>query len=89
MTPLQRLETAILTLKAHQQNPNLSPLLRRDLEAGARDVIADCAIAALASIEIANARHKANATAPRTLTVQAEVIGYARGAADRARMEVV
>jgi hypothetical protein len=88
MTPLQRLEIAILTLKAHQQNPNLSPLLRRDLEDGARYVIAECAIAALASIEIANARYKANATTTRTLTVQAEVIGYAKGEFDRARMEV-
>jgi len=58
MTPLQRLEIAILTLKAHKENPAINPNVRKSLEAGATEVLVECALAALPSIEIANARNK-------------------------------
>jgi len=59
MTPLQKLETAILTLEANQQNFSVSLKTREALIAGAMEVLAECAVEALPSIQEANRRNKA------------------------------
>jgi len=61
MTPLQKLKTAILTLQAHYENTHLSSSLRRQLEAGAIEVLVECAIEALPSIQEAIRKNKERA----------------------------
>ena len=60
MTPLQRLEIAILTLKAHMEDTREMTSNRREAAiAGATEVLVEAALEALPSIEIANMRNKA------------------------------
>ena len=58
MTPLQKLEISILTLKAHLANPALNERVRQSVLTGAKEVIIECSLEALPMIEIANARNK-------------------------------
>lgn len=59
MTPMQRLELAILTLKAHREDENMPSARREFAIAGATEVLVECALAALPAIEISNLRNKA------------------------------
>ena len=61
MTPLPKLETAILTLTANQNNFSVSLSTRQGLIAGAMEVLAECAVEALPSIQEANRRNKRGA----------------------------
>lgn len=58
MTPLQKLEQAILTLQAHQMDTTMSKARREAMERGATEVLVEAAIDALPAIEIVNARNK-------------------------------
>ena len=58
MTPFQKLETAILTLTANQNNFNVGLKTRESLISGAMEVLTECAIEALPSIQEAIRRNK-------------------------------
>lgn len=58
MTPLQRLELAIQTLKARMDDQNMIGARKEAAIAGATEVLVEAAIEALPAIEIANARNK-------------------------------
>lgn len=58
MTPLQKLELAILTLQAHQMDTAMSKARREAMERGATEVLVEAALEALPIIRIANARNK-------------------------------
>ena len=58
MTPLQRLETAIVTLTVNQTNYAVSLKTRESLIAGAMEVLAECAVEALPSIQEAIRKNK-------------------------------
>lgn len=57
MTPLQKLEQAILTLQAHQMDMTMSKARRDAMERGATEVLVEAALEALPIIRIANARN--------------------------------
>lgn len=59
MTPLQRLELAIQTLKARLDDQTVIGARKEAAIAGATEILAEAAIAALPAIEIMNAKNKA------------------------------
>lgn len=61
MTPMQRLETAIVTLTVNQTNYAVSLKTREALIAGAMEVLAECAVEALPSIQEAIRKNKERA----------------------------
>ena len=62
MTPLQKLELAIQTLKARMDDESMpSTRMHEAAIAGATEVLVEAAIEALPAIEIVNARNKHNA----------------------------
>ena len=61
MTPLQRLELAIQTLKARMDDQNMIGARKEAAIAGATEVLVEAAIEALPAIEIVNAKNKYNA----------------------------
>ena len=58
LTPLQKLETATQTLIANQNNFSVSLQTRQGLIAGAMEVLAECAVEALPSIQEAIRKNK-------------------------------
>ncbi len=58
MTPLQKLELAIQTLKARMDDESMIGARKEAAIAGATEVLVEAAIEALPAIEIMNARNK-------------------------------
>lgn len=61
MTPLQKLELAIQTLKARMDDQSVIGARKEAALAGATEVLVEAALEALPAIEIVNAKNKYNA----------------------------